>query len=155
MYLKNIKSEEEQREERFEEAEETRSDLKRKNEETIWRGTIWSSDLPSKNEEEEGKTIWRRWINPADEETQEDEETQNKERSNDEEQRWRKLGLKMVKLESLKLEFHLDFYPMSDHPLQIEALKPNFYLRTRVLDTRDTSFQHCFATWKLTKFFDI
>ena len=36
----------------------------------------------------------------------EDEETQNEERSDDEEHRWRKLGLK-----TMKLEFHMDFYP--------------------------------------------
>jgi len=39
---------------------------------------IWSLDLPSKNKEE-GKMIWQRWRNPADEENQEDEETQNEE----------------------------------------------------------------------------
>ena len=42
---------------------------------------IWSSDLPSKNEEEEGKTIWWRWRNLA------NEETQNKERSDDEDKK--------------------------------------------------------------------
>ena len=88
-------------------------------EEMIWKGTIWSSDLPSKNEEE-GKTIWWRWRSPT------DEETQNEEWSNDEEQRWRKLGLKMVKLESLKLEFHLDFYPHQAPPLTNRDLKTRF-----------------------------
>ena len=29
---------------------------------------------------------------------------------------------------------------------QIETLKLDFYLGTRVLDTRDASFQHCFET---------
>jgi len=44
---------------------------------------------------------------------------------------------KKVKLESLKLEFHVDFYPP---PLTNQDLK------TRVLDTRDASFRHCFVT---------
>ena len=78
---------------------------------------IWSSDLPSKNEEEEGKTIWWRWRNLADEETQEDEETQNE----DEET----MKTKKVKLESLKLEFHVEnmwiFFHISSHHLQIET----------------------------------
>ena len=30
--------------------------------------------------------------------------------------------------------------------MEIESLKLEFYLRTRVLDTRDVSFQHCFET---------
>ena len=39
--------------------------------------------------------------------------------------------------------------------MEIESLKLEFYLRTRVLDTRDANFQHCFETWQLTKFFNI
>ena len=39
--------------------------------------------------------------------------------------------------------------------MEIEFLKLEFYLGTRVLDTRDASFQNCFETWQLTKFFNI
>ena len=44
-------------EERFEaRSEETKRRFEE--EDLIWRGTIWSSDLPSKNKEEERRTIW-------------------------------------------------------------------------------------------------
>ena len=38
---------------------------------------------------------------------------------------------------------------------QIETQKLDFYLGTRVLDTRDASFQLSFQTWQQTKFFNI
>ena len=48
-----------------------------------------------------------------------------------------------------------DSYKLVFHHLQIETWKLEFYLGIRVLDTWDASFQHCFETWQLTKFFDI
>ena len=48
--------------------------------------------------------------------------------------------MKFMEIESLKLDFHVDFFPHRTHPLT------NRDLKTRVLDTRDTSFQHCFET---------
>ena len=45
-----------------------------------------------------------------------------------------------MKIESLKLDFYVDFFPHQTHPLT------NRDLKTRVLDTRDASFQHCFET---------
>ena len=58
-----------------------------------------------------------------------------------------------MQIESLKLDFHVDFFPPK--LLQVETEKLEFYLGTRVLDTRNASFQHCFKTWQLTKFFYI
>ena len=55
--------------------------------------------------------------------------------------------LQFMEIESLKLYFHVDFFPHCTHPLT------NRDLKTRVLNTRDASFQHCFETWQLTKFF--
>ena len=52
-----------------------------------------------------------------------------------------------MEIESLKLDFHVDFFPHQTYPLT------NRDLKTRVLDTRDASFQHCFEMWQLTKFF--
>ena len=52
--------------------------------------------------------------------------------------------LQFMELKSLKLDFHIDFFPHQTYPLTNRDLK-----------TRDASFQHCFETWQLTKFFDI
>ena len=57
--------------------------------------------------------------------------------------------LQFIEIESLKLDFHVDFFPHHTHPIT------NRDLKTRVLNTRDASFQHCFETWQLTKFFYI
>ena len=57
--------------------------------------------------------------------------------------------MQFMEIESLKLDFHVDFFPHHTHPLT------NRDLKTRVLDTRDANFQHCFETWQLTKFFYI
>ena len=57
--------------------------------------------------------------------------------------------LQFMEIKSLKLDFHVDFFPDRTHPLT------NRDLKTRVLDTRVASFQHCFETWQLTKFFYI
>ena len=46
--------------------------------------------------------------------------------------------LHFMKIESLKLDFHVDFFSHQTHSLT------NRDLKTRVLDTRDASFQHCF-----------
>ena len=46
--------------------------------------------------------------------------------------------MQFMEIESLKLDFHVDFFPHHTHPLT------NRDLKTRVLDTRDISFQHCF-----------
>ena len=46
-----------------------------------------------------------------------------------------------MEIESLKLDFYVDFFPLE------------FDLGTQFLDIRDASFQHCFETWQLTKFF--
>ena len=48
-----------------------------------------------------------------------------------------------MEIEPLKLDFYVDFFPLE------------FYLGTQFLDIRDASFQHCFETWQLTKFFYI
>ena len=67
-----------------------------------------------------------------------------------------------MEIESLKLDFHVDFFPTLNQSSYKSRLKNlsfilelEFYLRTRVLDTRDASFQYCFETWQLTKFFNI
>ena len=46
--------------------------------------------------------------------------------------------LQFMEIESLKLDFHVDFFSHQTHSLT------NRDLKTRVLDTRDASFQHCF-----------
>ena len=48
--------------------------------------------------------------------------------------------LQFMEIKSLKLDFHMNFFSHHTHPLT------NRDLKTRVLDTRDTSFQHCFET---------
>ena len=48
--------------------------------------------------------------------------------------------LQFMEIESLKLDFHVDFFQHRTHPLT------NRDLKTRVLDTQDISFQHCFET---------
>ena len=112
LYLKNIRSEEEQR----------KNDLKRlKRHNLIWRGRtkrrfeearsglqICCRRTKKKKEKQSDK----------DEETQEDEETRNE----DEET----MKTKKVKLESLKLEFHVDFYPHHLPPLTNRDLKTWF-----------------------------
>ena len=50
-----------------------------------------------------------------------------------------------MEIESLKLEFHMDFFPHHIHPLTNRDLKTRVF-GTRVLDTRDASFQYCFQT---------
>ena len=105
--------------------------MKRKNEETIWRGTIWSSDLPSKNEEEEGKTIWWRWRNLANEETQEDEKTQNKERSDDED----KKGETWV----FKIQVPLGF--LSTTPYKSRLKNSIFILELEFLELKISTFE--------------
>ena len=57
--------------------------------------------------------------------------------------------LQFMEIESLKLDFHVDFFLHHTYHLT------NWDLKTRVLNTRDASFQHCFAMWQLTKFFYI
>ena len=57
--------------------------------------------------------------------------------------------LQFMEIESLKLDFHMDFSLHQTHPLTNRDLKP------WVLDTRDASFQYCFEMWQLTKFFYI
>ena len=54
--------------------------------------------------------------------------------------------LQFMGLESLKLDFHTDFFLTS---------LSNRDLKTWVLNTRDASFQYCFETWQLTKIFNI
>ena len=46
-----------------------------------------------------------------------------------------------MEIESLKLDFHIDFFLTS---LSNRDLKTRFLFRTRVLNTRDASFQYCF-----------
>ena len=48
--------------------------------------------------------------------------------------------LQFMENESLKLDFHVDFFPHHIHHLT------NRDLKTRVLDTRDVSFQYCFES---------
>ena len=45
--------------------------------------------------------------------------------------------MKFMEIESLELDFHIDFFLTS---------LSNRDLKTRVLNTRDASFQHCFET---------
>ena len=58
--------------------------------------------------------------------------------------------LQFMELESLKLDFHVDFFPHQTHHFTNRDLKTRVYF-----GTRDASFQHCFETWQLTKFFYI
>ena len=60
--------------------------------------------------------------------------------------------LQFMQIESLKLDFHINFFLNS---LSNRDLKTRFLFRTRVLNTRDASFQYCFEMWQLTKFFNI
>ena len=54
--------------------------------------------------------------------------------------------MQFMEIESLKLDFYVDFFHIAPMLLQIETQKLEFYLGTRFLDIRDTSFQHCFET---------
>ena len=54
--------------------------------------------------------------------------------------------LQFMEIESLKLDFYVDFFPHHTHPFTNQDLKTRVLFGTRVFDTRDASFQHCFET---------
>ena len=64
--------------------------------------------------------------------------------------------LQFMEIKSLKLDFQVDFFLTLNLSSYKSRLKNSeFYLRTRVLNTWDASFQHYFEMWQLTKFFNI
>ena len=54
--------------------------------------------------------------------------------------------LQFMELESLKLDFHMDFFPHHTHPITNWDLQLEFYFATRVLNTRKPNFQRYFDT---------
>ena len=51
-----------------------------------------------------------------------------------------------MEIKSLKLDFHVDFFPHHTHPLTNRDLKTRVLSWNLILDTRDASFQHYFET---------